>query len=76
MSRDDEGRGGEGKDDEAKDDEAKDDEAKSGEAKNGDGRIGIFPSWSWVYGAVVIYGVLTIGVLILLTRILDFGTGP
>ncbi len=53
-----------------------DDEGKDGERRDDEGRVGIFPSWSWVYGAVIIYGVLTIGVLILLTRILDFGAGP
>jgi len=55
---------------------SRDDEGKDDEGKDDEGRVGIFPSWSWVYGAVIIYGVLTIGVLILLTRILDFGTGP
>ncbi len=44
--------------------------------KDDEGRVGIFPSWKWVYWTVVIYGVLTIGALILLTRILDFGAGP
>jgi hypothetical protein len=66
LSRDDEGKDDEGKDDEGRDDEGQDDE----------GRVGIFPSWSWMYGAVIVYGVLTIGVLTLLTRILDFGAGP
>ncbi len=39
-------------------------------------RVGIFPNWGWVYRTVVIYGVLMIGVLILLSRILGFGAGP
>ncbi|MFH1764035.1 MAG: hypothetical protein ABIF09_07580 [Gemmatimonadota bacterium] len=41
-----------------------------------EGRIGFFPSWVWVYRAVVIYGILTIAALALLTRILNFGAGP
>ena len=40
------------------------------------GRIGIFPSWRWMYWAVVIYGIIMIGALGLLTRVLDFGAGP
>jgi hypothetical protein len=50
--------------------------SRDDEGKDDEGRIGIFPDWNWVYWTVVIYGVLTIGVLILLTRILDFGAGP
>ena len=38
-----------------------------------EGRIGPFPSWGWLYGTVLIYGVSVIGVLIVLTRVLSFG---
>lgn len=41
-----------------------------------EGRVGFFPNWRWLYGAVVVYGVLMIGALILLTRVLDFRGGP
>ncbi|MFC1574539.1 hypothetical protein ACFL5A_01325 [Gemmatimonadota bacterium] len=36
-----------------------------------EGRIGIFPNWAWVYGTVLVYGVLVILLLLVLTRILD-----
>ena len=39
-------------------------------------RVGIFPSWNWVYWTVVIYGALVIVALTLLTRIFNFGSGP
>lgn len=39
------------------------------------GRIGIFPNWDWVYATVVVYGVVVIGVLTILSRILGFGVG-
>lgn len=42
---------------------------------NGNGPVGPFPSWVWVYGAVLLYGVLVIGVLTVLTRVLSFGVG-
>ena len=35
------------------------------------GPIGLFPSWKWVYGTVLVYGVLVILALWILTRILD-----
>ncbi len=38
------------------------------------GPVGPFASWRWVYGTVLLYGVLVIGLLALLTRILDPGT--
>ncbi len=41
-----------------------------------EGRIGPFPSWSWVYATVLIYGVLMILALWVLTRILDPGMAP
>ncbi len=37
------------------------------------GPVGPFPSWSWVYGTVLVYGVLVIGLLTLFTRLLDPG---
>ena len=40
-----------------------------------EGRIGIFPSWRWVYGTVVVYGVVVIVVLTILTHLLGFGVG-
>jgi len=39
------------------------------------GRIGIFPNWNWVYVTVVVYGVVTIAILTVLSRILGFGVG-
>jgi len=41
-----------------------------------EGPVGIFPGWGWVYGTVIVYGVVVIGILTLLTRILDFGRSP
>lgn len=40
------------------------------------GRIGIFPNWRWVYTTVVVYGIVTIGALLILTRVLGFGVTP
>jgi hypothetical protein len=36
-------------------------------------RIGIFPSWKWVYGTVIVWGVVLILALTVLTRIFSFG---
>ena len=36
-------------------------------------RIGIFPSWSWLYGAVVVYTAALIVILYILTVTLDLG---
>jgi hypothetical protein len=36
-----------------------------------EGPIGFFPTWSWVYGTVLVYGALVILVLWILTRVLD-----
>ena len=36
-----------------------------------EGPVGIFPSWAWVYGTVLVYGVLMILALWALTRLLD-----
>jgi hypothetical protein len=38
------------------------------------GPVGVFPSWAWVYGTVLVYGALTILVLWLLSRALDPGS--
>jgi hypothetical protein len=40
------------------------------------GPVGPFPNWSWVYGTVLVYGVLMILALWVLTRILDPGGAP
>jgi hypothetical protein len=40
------------------------------------GRVGIFPNWSWVYGAVLVYGVVVIAVLTVLSRVLSLGANP
>jgi hypothetical protein len=37
------------------------------------GRIGIFPSWGWLYGAVLIYSTVLIVLLHIFTVTLDFG---
>jgi hypothetical protein len=36
--------------------------------------VGPFPSWAWVYGTVVVFGILLIGLLVVLTRVLDPGS--
>ena len=40
-----------------------------------EGRIGLFPSWRWVYVSVLGYGLLLIILLTILSRVLDFGVG-
>lgn len=42
---------------------------------NQNGPVGLFPSWKWVYGVVILYGLLVILVLLVLTRVLSFGGG-
>ena len=37
-----------------------------------EGRVGPFPSWGALYKTVVVYGVLVIGILLILTRVLSF----
>jgi hypothetical protein len=37
------------------------------------GRVGPFPSWRWVYGSVLVYGVVVIGILTFLTRAMNVG---
>jgi hypothetical protein len=36
-------------------------------------RIGIFPSWGWLYGAVLVYSTALIILLHIFTVTLDFG---
>ena len=38
------------------------------------GRIGIFPSWGWLYGTVLVYSTVVIILLHIFTVTLDFGT--
>lgn len=40
------------------------------------GPVGPFPSWGWVYAAVLAYGVLMILFLLVLTRLLTPEVGP
>jgi len=47
-----------------------------GPAKDEAGPIGPFPSWPWVYAAVLIYGFLMILFLWVLTKLLDPGATP
>jgi hypothetical protein len=37
-------------------------------------RVGPFPSWAWLYWTVIGFGLLMIGILALLTRVLDPGS--
>ena len=41
---------------------------------NRDEKIGIFPSWKWLYATVIVYTVLLIVMLFLLTFSFDFHT--
>ena len=36
-------------------------------------RVGIFPSWRWLYGTVVLYAALLVVLLYVFTVTLDFG---
>ncbi len=47
--------------------------AESGDDDEG-GPIGIFPSWGWLYGAVLIYSTALIVLLHIFTVTFDFGT--
>jgi hypothetical protein len=44
--------------------------------RNGPERVGPFPSWRWVYGTLIVYGILMMGLLTLLTWLLDPGATP
>ena len=48
----------------------------TGGAAEDEGPVGIFPSWGWVYGTVLVYGGAMILFLWVLTRLLDPGVGP
>ena len=41
------------------------------EADEDGGRIGIFPSWNWLYGSVVIYTLALVALLYVFTVTLD-----
>ena len=43
------------------------------DSEDENGPIGIFPNWSWLYAAVVIYTVVAIVLLHFFTVTLDFG---
>lgn len=45
----------------------------SEEADEDGGAIGIFPSWGWVYGSVIVYTVLAITILHVFTVTFDHG---
>jgi len=42
-------------------------------AEEDDGAIGIFPSWGWVYGSIIVYVILAIALLHIFTVTLDHG---
>lgn len=46
---------------------------RAGEEAGRTGRIGIFPSWGWLYGAVILYTVALIVLLQIFTTAVDFG---
>ena len=50
-----------------------DSEFRVGKAEDENGAIGIFPSWGWLYGAVIVYTVLAIALLHVFTVTLDYG---
>jgi len=41
-----------------------------------EGPVGPFPGWKALYWTVVVYGVVVIGILTLLTRVLSHGGQP
>ncbi len=49
------------------------DEVLAKEPEDENGAIGIFPSWGWVYGTVIVYTVLAIALLHVFTVTLDHG---
>ena len=42
-------------------------------ADEDEGAIGIFPSWGWVYGTIILYTILAIALLHIFTVSLDHG---
>ncbi len=44
-----------------------------GDSDDDNGAIGIFPSWSWLYGAIIVYTIVAIVLLHVFTVTLDFG---
>ena len=49
------------------------DEVRVEDPEDERGAIGIFPSWGWLYGAVIVYTVLAIALLHVFTVTLDYG---
>lgn len=37
-------------------------------------RIGLFPTWGWLYATVIVYGAAVILILYILTIVLGFGS--
>lgn len=48
-------------------------DGSSDEPLDDEGPIGIFPSWGWVYGTVLVWFVVVVAALYVLTVTLDFG---
>ncbi len=48
------------------------DEVLAKEPEDENGAIGIFPSWGWVYGTVIVYTVLAIVLLHVFTITFDY----
>ena len=46
---------------------------RAGEEADRTGRLGIFPSWGWLYGAVIVYTAALIIFLHIFTTAVDFG---
>lgn len=42
-------------------------------AEEDGGAIGIFPSWGWVYGTIIVYTILAIALLHVFTVTFDYG---
>ncbi len=50
-----------------------DEHLRASEDEDENGRIGIFPSWRWLYGAVLLYSTALIVLLHIFTTTVDFG---
>ena len=50
-----------------------DSEDPAGEPEDESGPIGPFPSWSWVYGSVIVYTILAIALLHVFTVTFNHG---